>query len=113
MMCNLKIKRKNKCITMSLRATDPVCERGYRWNEQFLKILPGPPFTKEGVEIFPLWKRGIEGDFPLCELTLFIKRNKATKQSQEKISNVATPQRIHPHPNPLPSREREIMEGVC
>jgi hypothetical protein len=53
-----------------------------------MKILPGPPFTKEGVEIFPLWKRGIEGDFPLCELTLFIKRNKATKQSQEKISNV-------------------------
>jgi hypothetical protein len=20
---------------------------------------------------------------------------------------------FHPHPNPLPSREREIMEGVC
>jgi len=26
---------------------------------------------------------------------------------------IATPQNIHPHPNPLPSREREIMEGVC
>ena len=29
----------------SLRATDPDFIRGYRWNEQFLKILPGPPFT--------------------------------------------------------------------
>jgi hypothetical protein len=34
---------------MSLQATDPDFVRGYRWNEQFLKILPGPPFSKEGV----------------------------------------------------------------
>jgi hypothetical protein len=24
------------------------------------KILPNPPFAKEGVEIFPLYKRGVQ-----------------------------------------------------
>jgi hypothetical protein len=29
------------------------------------------------------------------------------------LRKIATPQNIHPHPDPLPSREREIREVGC
>jgi hypothetical protein len=46
----------------------------------------------------------------LAMTSLVIAKRGATKQSHSSQLKIATPQDIHPHPNPLPSREREIKE---
>jgi hypothetical protein len=48
--------------SLSLRATDPDFVRGYRWKKQLLKILPNPPFSKEGAGLPPL-EKGERGGF--------------------------------------------------